>query len=95
MNKNDYPGEFVKRQTDPSENKTKTEKESKNAYEKSRGEFPILKFQTDRDKNSKNKIGKVSRKNPELFPILFFEKILDEFYISFTSSYRILPYHHG
>ena len=27
LNKNDYPGEFVKRQTDPSENKTKIEEE--------------------------------------------------------------------
>ena len=42
--------------------KQKTEEESKNAYEKSRGEFPILKFQTDRNKDSENKIGKSFKK---------------------------------
>ena len=94
-NKNDYPGEFDEKSNRSTEKQTKIEEESKNAYEKFRGEFLISKFQADPSKKSKNKIEKSFKKSPKLFSILFLKKILDKFYISFTSSYRILPYHHG
>ena len=94
-NKMFIPVNLMKRQTDPPKKQTKIEEESKNAYEKFRGEFPILKFQMVLSKKSKNKIEKSFKKSPKLFSILFLKKILDKFYISFTSSYRILPYHHG
>ena len=73
-NKMFIPVDLMKRQTDPPKKQTKIEEESKNAYEKFRGEFPILKFQADLDKKSKNKIEKSFKKSPKLFSILFFEK---------------------
>ena len=94
-NKMTIPVNLMKRQTDPPKSKQKSKKNAKMPVKKSCGEFPILKFQTDLGKKSKNKIEKSFKKSPKLFSILFLKKILDKFYISFTSSYRILPYHHG
>ena len=94
LNKNDNPCEFVEKAGRSIENKQKSKKKAKCLWKISR-RFPILKSQTNLGKKFKNKIGKVSRKISCSFPILFFEKILDKIYISFTSSYRILPYHHG
>ena len=68
------PVNLMKRQTDPPKKQTKIEEESKNAYEKFRGEFPILKFQADLGKKSKNKIEKSFKKSPKLFSILFLKK---------------------
>ena len=73
-NKMFIPVNLMKRQTDPPKKQTKIEEESKNAYEKFRGEFPILKFQTDLSKKSKNKIEKSFKKSPKLFSILFLKK---------------------
>lgn len=80
-NKNDYPGEFDEKSNRSTEKQTKIEEESKNAYEKFRGEFPILKVQTDLSKKSKNKIEKSFKKSPKLFSILFLKK---KFLINFT-----------
>ena len=52
----------------------KIEEESKNAYEKFRGEFPILKFQADLSKKSKTKSKKSFKKSPKLFFDFIFEK---------------------
>ena len=73
-NKNVYPGEFSKKTNRSTEKANKIEEESKNAYEKFRGEFPILKFQADLGKKSKNKIEKSFKKSPKLFSILFLRK---------------------
>lgn len=73
-NKNVYPGEFDEKSNRSTEKQTKIEEESKNAYEKFRGEFPILNFQADLGKKSKKKIEKSFKKSPKLFSIFFFEK---------------------
>ena len=70
-NKMFIPVNLMKRQTDPPKKQTKIEEESKNAYEKSRGEFPILKFQVDLSKKSKIKSKKVSRKILNFFRFCF------------------------
>ena len=73
-NKMFIPANLMKRQTDPPKSKQKSKNKAKNAYEKSRGEFPILKFQTVLGKKSKNKIEKSFKKSPKLFSILFLKK---------------------
>ena len=74
IKQNVYPGEFDEKTNRSTEKQIKIEEESKNTYEKFRGEFPILKFQADLSKKSKTKSKKVSRKVLNFFSILFFEK---------------------
>lgn len=79
LNKSDNLCECVEKANRSTKKQTKNEEESKNAYEKFRGDFLILKFQANLGKKSKNKIGKVSRKNPDLFRFYFLEKFLMNF----------------